>query len=153
MKNFYKENRVFSILMFVAITCVAIIMGFMILYFFKGQGSNKYGDRLDGIKEVTINNKKIKENSDAIAQEKGIEKATINLEGKIIYTVIYLKPEGVSSDGVNASLKSLELYTEEEREFYDYQFVVEKKPKDEAEPFPIMGYKNSDSANLVWTKY
>ncbi len=153
MKNFYKENRVFSILMIVAIICVVFILFFLVVYFFKGQGTNKYGNRLEGINEVKIADKKLDENAKTITKEKNIDKVSINLEGKLIYTVIYLKPEGVSSDGVNASLKSLDLYTEEEKAFYDYQFIVQKTPKDEAESFPIMGYKNSDSSNLVWTKY
>lgn len=153
MKNFYKENRVFSILMFVALFCLTIIILFLIVYFFKGQGSNKYGNRLDGIKEVVITDSKIKENETALMLEKNIEKVDINIEGKIIYIIIYLKAEGVSADGINTSLKALDLYTEEEKKYYDFQFILEKTLKNEAEIFPIMGSKNANSANVVWTKY
>lgn len=153
MKNFYKENRVFSILMFIALFCLTIIVLFMVIYFFKGQGTNKYGDRLDGIKIVKISDSKLKEIETKLLSEKNISKTKIDIEGKIVYIVFYLKAEGISAEGINASLKALDYYSEEEKKYYDFQFIIEKEAKSETELFPIMGSKNSTSANVVWTKY
>ncbi len=153
MKSFYKENRVFSILMIVAASCLLVIVSFLIIYFFKGQGTDKYGDRLSGINTVKISKNKLEEIKSTLIKENNIDRVETNVEGKIIYTTFYLKAEGVSSDGVNASLKLLNLYSEEEKKFYDFQFIVEKENKDAAETFPIIGAKNSNSANVVWTKY
>ena len=152
MKNFYKENRVFSILMLVAIVCLLTIAIFFI-YFFSGQGANKYGNRLEGINAVKITKDKIKTYETSIKEENGVEKVTVNLEGKIFYVVIYLKVDASVNDGVNASLKTLKNFNEKELSFYDFNFIVQKEQKDEAENFPVMGYKKSTSANIVWTKY
>ncbi len=153
MKKFYKENRVFSVLMLISITCVLIIFTLLILYFFKGQGTNKYGNRLEGIKEVKIANKKIKEFETKLKEEKGIKETSLNIQGRIIYIIFKINKESSITEGINASLKSLELFSEEEREYYDFNFLVDKEEKEEDEKFPVSGYKNAKSANIVWSRY
>ena len=153
MKKFYRENRVFSILMIVSIICIALILGFMFIYFFNGQGNNKYGSRLEAIKNIKISDAKIKEYETSIAKENGIENSDISIKGKIVYIILYLKKDFASSDGVNASLKAISLFDEEVQTNFDFNFTIEKKEKDEAEIFPIVGYKNAESANIVWSKY
>lgn len=153
MKKFYKENRVFSVLMLISITCVLIIFTLLILYFFKGQGTNKYGNRLEGIKEVKIANKKIKEFETKLKEEKGIKESSLNIQGRIIYIIFKINKESSITEGINASLKSLELFSEEEREYYDFNFLVDKEEKEEDEKFPVSGYKNVKSANIVWSRY
>lgn len=153
MKNFYRENRVFSILMIISIMCILVICGFLLIYFFNGQGSNKYGDRLTGINENELSKTEISDYKDKLMLEKGIDKAEVNLHGKIIYVTIFLEKDSSVSDGVNASLKTLDSFSEEKQSFYDFNFIIEKEEKDEAEKFPVMGYKNALTSNIVWTKY
>ncbi len=153
MKNFYKENRVFSILMIVSITCLIIIATLLILYFFKGQGTNKYGNRLEGMKEVKLDTKKLNKYENKLKEEKGIEEATITLQGRIVYVTFNISKESNVTEGVNASLKALDYFSEKEKEYYDFNFLIDKKEKEEDENFPISGYKNVKSANIVWNKY
>ena len=46
MKQFYKENRVFSILMIVVAVCLLLIIGITLKYFIFGSSYSPYGDRL-----------------------------------------------------------------------------------------------------------
>lgn len=153
MKKFYKENRVFSILMLVALTSLIIIAVFFLLYFFKGQSSNKYGNRLDGINAVKITSKTLTEYKNKLTAEPGVEGAEANIQGKIVYVIIDISKESGANTGVNAALKTINNFSEKELEYYDFNFIINKKDKDEAEIFPIMGYKKSTSASIIWTRY
>lgn len=153
MKNFYRENRVFSILMLIAVLCIVTIGVFLVLYFFNGQSTNKYGNRLEGMEKVKINNKKLDEYKDLISAENNVSSVDVNLHGKIIYASIIINKDAGVSDGVNAALKSLDFFKDEEKAYYDFSFIIDKAEKDESENYPVMGYKNAIAANIVWTKY
>ena len=43
IKQFYKEHRVFTILMAVVIVCVVLIVTILIQCFYVGNGADKYG--------------------------------------------------------------------------------------------------------------
>ena len=126
MKNFYKENRVFSILMIIAIICLLLIVGFFLIYFFKGQSSNKYGSRLDGIDKVKISDKKISEYEVKVKEEKGIESVEVVIQGKIVYVTLHLDNESAVNDGVNASLKTINNFTYKYLSFYYFNFIIYK---------------------------
>ena len=57
-KEFYKKNRVYSILMIVSLICIVSILVGVIVYFVGQTAKDKYGNRLDGIKSVEINSDK-----------------------------------------------------------------------------------------------
>lgn len=153
MKKFYRENRVFSIMMMVAFIAIASILGFFYIYFFHGSGTDKYGTRLDDIKNVKLDKKKFTEIKEELVKEPNVLSVSIELEGKILYSTIDLNKEAAKSDGINVSLKILNFFTEAEQDLYDFSFVVNKKDKEEEETYPFYGYKNSETANIVWTKY
>lgn len=153
MKRKYKDDRVFRILMLISLVCVIIIIIFGCVYFLGGTTKSKYGDRLDGISSYIIKDSVISEIKDEITKEKNVEEVKINLQGKIFYVIIYLNDGGKAIDGVNASTKALEKFSDEEKKFYEFQFIVTKKNLSSDEVFPIMGYKNNISAGITWTNY
>lgn len=147
MKKFYKENRVFAILMMVVIVCIIIMGIFLLSYFYKGNDKGRYGDRLDGLKTVEMTKSKISDLIDKIKENKQMENVVINVHGKIIYTTLEVK-EGTSLDvGKGIALKSIELYSEDFTSYYDYQFLLKENKED---GYVIIGAKSKNNSNIVW---
>ncbi len=152
IKTFYKNNRIYCILMAVSILCLAIIAVAFVMYFFNQTKSNAYGNRLNGIENIKISEKQAKEKADKIAEDEKVEKASVNVKGKIVYITVYLK-DGKREDAETIAIKSLEsLLTEDEKEFYDISFAFVKPKVEDKEGFTMMGYKKSDSTIISWTK-
>ena len=85
-------------------------------------------------------------------ENKMVDKVTINVKGKLIYINVYLN-SGKKEDAQSIAIKSLDLLTDEEKEFYDINFTFSKESKSEQEAsFIMMGYKKSDATIISWTK-
>ena len=54
IKAFYKNNRVYSILMVISVICILSIVIGVILYFIGQTNKDKYGNRLEGIENVVF---------------------------------------------------------------------------------------------------
>ena len=64
IRNFYREHRVFTILMAIALVCFVLIGTIIIQCFYVGNGTDKYGNRLDGIEERKVTDEMIKDYTD-----------------------------------------------------------------------------------------
>lgn len=153
LKGFYENNRIYCILMIVAIICLACIAIFLLTTFLGQSKNNVYGNRLNGIESLKITNEKKDELNSFITEQEIVEKCSINIKGKIIYLNIYLK-DGKIDEAQSLAIKILEKFTEDEKDFYDinYTFAKENEENSEESVFPIMGYKKSDSTIISWTK-
>ena len=54
LKNFYKNNRIYSILMIISLFCLILMASGVVIYFVNQTVSSPYGNRLDGIKNHNI---------------------------------------------------------------------------------------------------
>ncbi len=147
LKGFYQNNRIYCILMAISIFCIALIIAAFVIYFISQTKTDVYGNRLDGIKNVEISANKTDEIKAFIKENEIVDDVTINIKGKIIYMTIKLK-DGKKADAETIAIKSLEKLTEEEKDFYDINFIFEKEND---EMFPIMGYKKSNATIISWT--
>ncbi len=151
-KEFYKRNRVYSILMIISTICViAIIIG-VLFYFFGQTSKDKYGNRLDGINEVKLNDDKISDIENKISENELVKSTEIDIRGKLIYINIILNT-GTHSDSESIAQASLELFSKEEKEFYDIQYIIENEDKAITENFPVMGYIKAGNSVIKWTNY
>ena len=150
--SFYKRNRVYSILMIVSIICIVSILVGVILYFVGQTNKDKYGNRLDGIESVEIKKDKISEIESKISENELVKDTNINISGKLIYVIINLNM-GKHADAEAIAQSSLELFSEEEKAFYDIQYIVSNEDKSIEENFPIMGYIKSGNSVIKWTNY
>lgn len=152
LKDFYKRNRVYSILMLISLTCVvAIIIG--VLVYFLGQTSkDKYGDRLVGIKNVKMTEKKVSDIEEKISENELVNSVDIDIKGKLIYIIITLNT-GTHADAEAIGQASLDFLDEKEKAFYDIQYIVSNKDKKIEENFPIMGYLKKGNSVIRWTNY
>ena len=52
LKGFYKNNRIYCIMMAISIFCIALIGVAFLVYFINQTKTDAYGDRLNGIENV-----------------------------------------------------------------------------------------------------
>ena len=83
-----------------------------------------------------------------IKESDKVDKATVNIKGKIIYVNVYLL-DGNRDLANSIAVKVLNTLNEEKKDFYDINFSFNK---DDDEAFPFMGYKKSDAAIISWSK-
>ena len=151
-KEFYKRNRVYSILMLISLVCIVSILVGVIVYFIGQTSKDKYGNRLDGIESVQIKKDKISEIENKITENELVSSTNIDIRGKLIYVDIVLKT-GKHTDSEAIAQASLELFTKEEKKFYDIQYIVENSDKEITENFPVMGYIKAGNSVIKWTNY
>lgn len=152
MKKFYKENRIFVILMGIVLVCVAIMLVMATKYVIKSNSNNTYGNRLDGIKDVEIDKKMKSEMEKSVKEMTKVSSVTINVHGKIVYFDVDFANEATIDEAKGVAVKCLDLFKEEYKNFYEMQFLFTKsKSTDEEEKFPIIGYMKAGATTISWS--
>lgn len=147
--KFYKEHRVFTILMSIVIVCVVLIATVLFRLFYDSK-KGKYGDRLEGIEKVQLADKKLDDIESKILAEKDVKVAECRVQGKIVYITITFDGEESLVEAQSTAQKSLEYFSEEEKAFYDFHFTL-KKPSTETDAgFLISGAKNKNGTGFSW---
>ncbi len=145
MKKFLQQNRVFVIMMGIVLVCLIVILSLLFIYFYKGNNKDKYGNRLNDIKEVAINN--TKDIVSSIKKDSDITEATVDVSGKIVYIILTFK-EGITLDVAKGkALVALDSFTEEELTLYDFQISLIEKS---SSGYVISGAKNNGTATITW---
>lgn len=149
MKKVIKENKVLFVLAIVIIIAL-IIMTFGLIKYFYSTNIDKYGDRLSGIENHTIKDTISEEIKSLYGPE--VENVKVDIKGKIIYIIFDVADAVSKEDAKGLAIKSLEKFSEEDKNYYDIQFLVTcKKESAEEKVYPIEGYKNSSNPQVVWT--
>lgn len=157
MKSFYKKNRVFIILMAIVFICAAIIIFLLAKYVINSNTGNKYGNRLDGIQDIVIEKDKKDEMKTTLEKEEIVNSVTITVHGKIVNFLIDFKKDATVDQAKSISVKCLDFFEEEYRNFYDLQFLCQKselkeqKEEDEKDNFPIIGYIKAGATTISWS--
>lgn len=149
MKKVIKENKVLFVLALIVIISLILIGVGLVKYFYSSSG-DKYGDRLNGIEEHKL--------SDTLADdikalyESGVESVSVDTKGKIIYVIMDVS-DGVSKvDAQSYAIKALDVFSDDDKSFYDIQFMITcKNASEETTTYPMEGYKNSNNTQVVWT--
>ena len=144
--NFLKRNK--NIIIVIVIFFVGILFSIKLKnILIPNEGAAVYGNRLDGKVEVTKNvDNKIK---DLISE--GATDVKVRTSGRIINITITVYEEVARNTAKSYAVKALEAFSNEEKSFYDFQFYVVKE-NEEAQEFPIIGYKIQNTDNITWTK-
>ena len=150
IKRFYQEHRIFTILMAVVLVCIVLITTVLIQCFYVGNGSDKYGNRLEGIEKYEISESRQKDFKNNVANNEKIKSVYINVTGKIIYITMQIN-EGVELvEAQSIAQKSLEEFSEEEQKFYDFNITLKQNSTDKSDGFIISGAKNKNGSGLNW---
>lgn len=152
MKKFYKENRVFVILMGIALVCIAIIVAMLAGYVFRSTAGDKYGNRLDGISDVVISDEKKDEMEAKVLEMTKVQDVTINIHGKIVNFNIDFQNDTTTTEVQNVAVGCLDLFEEDYLNYYDLQFIATKSESDESDgTFPMFGYRKAQAATISWS--
>lgn len=159
LKN--KKAMIFLVLFLILLVCLFLLKG----VFFPGVGSN-YGHRLDGIKDIKFTDKNKDSIISSIKKDEKVSTAKMNIHGKIVNIIFNVNKDVSIEDAHAIAQASLEKFSKKVKGFYDIQFIITKTEEDGEEvqitnddgttsteikkQFPIMGYKNSGSDNIVW---
>lgn len=145
-----QDNTVLWVLLFILVVCFVVIGLLFYKFFYAGAGSNKYGDRLDGIENYALPDNLSEDIKSIYTEESSIDKVEVNVEGKIIYIVINFV-EAVNKDTAeNLAIKALEKIGENNLTFYEVQYLITYSGEEENSNFPIFGSKNANSLKVVW---
>lgn len=112
--------------------------------------SNKYGDRLDGIDKVKIEDKTYNEVKEEVKNTDLVTDVSIRLQGKIVYTTIVLKDDTSVDNAKEIASNTLDNYSKEELSFYDFSFFLEWKG--EEKDTVITGNKHHNLEAITWVK-
>ncbi len=160
MKN--KKLILILVLVLVGLICLMLLRGFL-----SPNGSiSKYGNRLDGIENVRISKSDKNDIAKKICESDKVSDCKIDIQGKIINVMFNVSKDTTIDDAKNISNDSMKNFSKKIKSFYDIQYIITNKDeegtkqtitdKDGKETeivvknFPIMGYKNSSSKELVW---
>lgn len=160
-----KKRRRFRIkigYIFAAIILIAVMV-LIVKMVLPGNGINKYGDRLEGIKDVKFSKDDQKKIVEGILKNENITTAKLDIKGKIVYVIINVKKEVSKDDSKKYASSTLELFSKEVKGFYDLHYIVTKTDEEGTKEnagsadekikysFPIMGYKNKTRDNIIWS--
>ena len=150
LKKIWQENSILFVLLFILIACV-IAISIVVITYFVGDSSSKYGDRLEGIEDYPFDSNTQDDIIAKIKENEIVEDVTMRVSGKIIYITITFIPETTLVEGESIALSSLDYFSEETLSFYDLEYMIEAKATEETEGFKIIGAKNvSGTGGIVW---
>ena len=168
-KNNSKPKFKFKKLKLGYIFALIIIIAFAVLVLklvLPASGINKYGDRLEGIKDHEFSEKAKNKIIKSIKDKEQVVSCSIDVQGKIINVIFTVNKDVSIDDSRNIANESLGQFSDKVKEYYDLQYMIKKKDEegrketkqnDDGEPeevtvyeFPIMGYKNKKASGIVW---
>lgn len=147
LKKFYKQNRIYCILMIVSLLCFLLMGSAVLIYFVNQASSDPYGKRLQNIEKYQAD-KEIKEMEKFYEDSKKVTKANVRLQGKIIYVTVEMEDSVKNEEIQNIATKSLDKLTEDQKNYYDIQFIF-TRPK----LAPYLGSKSSSKTLITWAHY
>lgn len=152
IKKLRQDTKIILVLIVIMIVCFISIGILFYKYFYAGTSSSKYGDRLEGIENYKLDSNLNKNISEIYKDEESIDKATVNVKGKVIYITLDFKKIIKKDKAKELAEKSLEKIGEENLKYYEIQFLLEYVGEEESEEFknPIFGSKNSNSLKVIW---
>lgn len=148
--KFIKKHK-FTVLVILAFVVLVLILAVVKNIFFGGSGRPAYGNRLDGIENVKIEEKRYDELATKLKKNDKVEDASCNLSGKIINVIITVSDKTSKKDAKSIGSSVLEEFSKDELAFYDVQVYIKKKDAKQND-FPIIGYKHHKNKSLSWSK-
>ena len=148
--NYLKRHKFTTLIILVFIICVMILF-FAWKTFFSNSGNPVYGNRLDGISTVELNETDQNKVKEELKKNNKVKEVELNISGRTLEVVILVNDDVSLSDAKKIGNNSLTSLTDKQKEYYSVQVFV-KKSDETKNNFPIIGYKQKGTKSLVWTK-
>lgn len=147
LKEFYKNNRIYCILMLVSLFCFILMGSAVIIYFVHQTSSDKYGARLEGIDSYPVSSE-LAQLETFYKESDGVLKASVRLQGKIIYVNVEVDKKLTIEEMQNIATESLNKLKEEQKGYYDLQFTFKRDGL-----APYSGSKAASRTVITWSNY
>lgn len=147
LKKFYKNNRIYCILMMVSVLCIFLLGVSVLVYFVRQAAGDSYGIRLVDVKTEEVE-KDVNAVKDWYSNKEGIIKSNVRVQGKIIYVEFEVDPSVTNETIQGIATSSLEALSDYTKETCDIQFIVSRK--DMASYF---GSKGRGKTVISWANY
>ena len=145
LRNLLWRHKLLSLICFLAFAVIVIMM-YVFFSVFLG-GTNKYGQRLNGIEEVRLSKKDLNGVEDWIKDTKSVEDVSIRIVGKIIYFDITFNKDTDVNSAKSLASGSLEKFDDYEKEFYDFEYILIQNKED---GFKVTGTKSPKNSGISW---
>ena len=147
LRRFYRNNRIYCIMMLVSIVCCCI-MGYTIgTYFMKQVSSDTYGDRLYDIENYDLDGEKEKVEK-FFKENKKVKNVTVRISGKIFYITLEVDKTFSNAEIQTLCTTSLEKMDPNTLKFIDLQYIVKREGFS-----PYTGSKSSINTVITWANY
>ena len=143
MKKYRKQIKIGLIVVF-----VILIISMIWLFIVPSFKSNKYGDRLKEINKHNISKDVISKIKDKASSNDSVLKIDYHKEGRILNFIVTVDSNfglDQAKEFVNGMIGEI---GEDDRKYYDIQVLIDSN--DKSDNYPIIGYKNKNSDNLVY---
>ena len=150
IKKIWQENSVIIVLFGILIVCL-IAISIVVVTYFVGDSSSKYGDRLEGIEDYPFEESTQEDIIMQIEESEIVDAVTMRVSGKSIYITITFTPGTTLVEAQSIALASLDYFSEETLSFYDLEYMIEADATEDTEGFTIIGARNvSGTGGIVW---
>ncbi len=147
MKNFFKTHKkqcMIGGIAFLVIFFLILIWLFIVPVF----SNNKYGDRLDGIKDHKISSDTVKDIENSLKENDKVTDVTYNNEGRILDFIITVSNDMSTEDAKKLGDTILDKISDDDKKYYDIQILIDTE--EENDNYPIAGYKHKSEDNFTY---
>lgn len=153
MLDYINKHKGLSILIGLSLILFIIMLIIFVSLFF-GSGESKYGNRLDGIEDVKIDDSFLEMIEGKLEEDESVVDANVRLQGKIVYIVFEVNSDISVETAKLIASNTLENFSDEELSFYDISYLIKwtKIVDDEEEISAIAGNKHPSKDSISWSK-
>ncbi len=150
IKELWDRNRVLFVLATIVLVCL-ILMSVVIVRYFVGNGTSNYGDRLESIEKIPLEEADKEAIISKFKENESVSDVSIHSQGKIIYIRATFK--NVTADRAKEIASStLEVISDKYLNNYDIHYTLISDATESATGFIVMGAKNIGEAQkqIIW---
>ena len=144
-----KNNKYTTICLILFV--ILIIAGFISYkIFFPSNGKPLYGNRLDGIEEVSLDNEQLNEIKNTLKEQKIVTDVETDIKGRIINIIITVKEDTKLVDAKKLTSIFMTKIEEKQKKYLDIQVFL-KNEKENIDGYPTIGYMGKDETEFKYS--
>ncbi len=148
--DFIKEHKFMVITgsIFLLLIIASIVLGYQLFFSYD---NNKYGNRLNNIENLKINEHTITKLESELKEFEEIESVKVTITGKLINVIFHVDNALEKERAKEYGDKVLTYFSEEERKNYDIQIYCMTKELTEKTGYSMIGYVKAGKDTIRWS--
>lgn len=150
IKELWDRNRVLFVLTTIVLVCL-ILMSVVIVRYFVGNGTGNYGDRLESIEKIPLEEADKEAIISKFKENESVSDVSIHSQGKIIY-IRATFTNATADRAKEIASSTLEVISDKYLNNYDIHYTLISNATESATGFIVMGAKNIGEAQkqIIW---